>query len=910
MAFAVRILFITFAVEETNNAKNMKIQTLLLGLAAAAAVQAQNPIISTIFTPDPAPFVYGDKVYLFCDHDEDGRNRDFNMKDWLLFSTEDMVNWTYEGTQVTTATFPWARQGQRAWASQGVERNGKWYWYVCCNKAGGGDVLAVATADSPTGPWKDAIGGPLCEGFGFIDPTVFVDDNGKAYLFWGNKGLWYGELNDDMISFKDGFKEVPGYHDPKCFGELQSKMNWAHGKEEMMTQYEEGPWLMKRNGTYYLSYPAGGVPEHMAYSTAPTIDGPWTYRGRIMDEASSFTIHGGNIEFKGRSFMFYHNGDLPGGGGYNRSAAVEEFKWNDDGSFPFIPFTKEGVKTPIKNLDPYSRVEAETQAQSSGLKVDHRAGTDHFVTDIDDGDWIRVRSVDFKDCGQKAVVAIVGAQKGNGTIEFYIDNMEGEPFCKVPVNRDNAGFRTAAFTYLIDTDVKGVHDVYLVFRCETPKPFELDWWQFNDHANMPLVQTRFTADPAPVVIDGKVFLYTTHDEDGASGFQMFDWLLYTSEDMVNWEDHGAVASLDDFKYYDGKNGAWAEQVVAANGAYYMYCPIHGHGIGVLTADSPYGPWHDPLGEPLVWQKEHWDDIDPTVWVDDDGQAYMYWGNPNLYSVKLGKDMISLAGPIVKHPKIEDYQEGPWFWKHDGHYYMAFASTCCPEGIGYAMSEGPEGPWEYKGHIMDHTVRTRGNHPGIIEYKGKSYVFGLNYDIMHLKTFAHAEQRSVSAAEMHYNPDGTIQEVPYFLDNRLEQVKPFDPYRKVQAENMAWGYGLKTQRTNFEDKGELDYDFTNMYVTDVDPEEYILVKGVDFGRKGTRKLLMSIGSDGIGCVEIHLDGVDGPMAGIIPVTPTGGQLEFNTFTAKLKPRVRGTHDLYFKFTGVGHNLFTLDWWRCK
>ena len=882
---------------------------------------AQNPIISTVFTPDPAPFVYGDKVYLFTDHDEDGRNRDFNMKDWMLFSTEDMVNWTYLGTQVTTATFKWARQGQRAWACQGVERNGKWYWYVCCNKANGGDALAVAVADDPQGPWTDAIGGPLAEGFGFIDPTVFVDDDGRAYLFWGNKGLWYGELNDDMVSFKNGWQEVPGYHDPKCFGELQSKMNWAKGQNEMMTQYEEGPWVMKRNGIYYISYPAGGVPEHMAYSTAPTINGPWTYRGRIMNEAeNSFTIHGGNITFKGRDFMFYHNGGLPGGGGYNRSACVEEFKWNADGSFPFIPFTKEGVKTPVKNLDPYKRVEAETQAESRGLKVDRRAGKDHFVTDIDDGDWIRVRSVDFRDCGQKAVVVVVGEQKGKGTIEFYTDNMDGEPFCKVPVNTDNAGFRTAAFTYLIDTNVTGVHDVYLKFRCETEKPFTLDWWQFNAHANMPLVQTRFTADPAPVVIDGKVYLYTTHDNDGARGFQMFDWLLYVSDDLVNWQDYGPVASLDDFKYYDGNNGAWAEQVVEANGSYYMYCPIHGHGIGVLTADHPYGPFHDPLGEPLVWQKEHWNDIDPTVWIDDDGQAYMYWGNPELYSVKLGKDMISLAGPIVKHPKIEDYQEGPWFWKHDGHYYMAFASTCCPEGIGYAMSDGPEGPWEYKGHIMDHTVRTRGNHPGIIEYKGKSYVFGLNYDIMHLKTFAHAEQRSVSMAEMHYNPDGTIQEVPYFLDNVVEQVKPFDPYcrgndnllHRVEAETMAWGYGLKTsyEDSGFEFDDKLGYLPRNMYVHDIDNGEYILVRGVDFGRKGAKKIIASFGSDGIGCMEIHLDSPDGPMAGIISVTPTGGKLEFKRFTRKFKKRIRGIHDLYFVFTGAEKDMFTFDWWRMK
>ena len=893
----------------------MKTKSLLLTLTLVLSGQmfAQNPIISTVFTPDPAPFVYGDKVYLFTDHDEDGRNRDFNMKDWMVFSTEDMVNWTYLGTQVTTATFKWARQGQRAWACQAVERNGKWYWYVCCNKATGGDALAVAVADDPQGPWTDAIGGPLAEGFGFIDPTVFIDDDGKAYLFWGNKGLWYGELNDDMVSFKDGWQEVPGYHDPECFGELQSKMNWAKGQNEMMTQYEEGPWIMKRNGTYILSYPAGGVPEHMAYSTAPTINGPWTYHGRIMDEAeNSFTIHGGNITFKGRDFMFYHNGGLPGGGGYNRSACVEEFKWNDDGSFPFIPFTKEGVVTPVKNLDPYSRVEAETQAESKGLKVDRKDGKEHFVTDISDGDWIRIRSVDFKDCGQKAVIVVVGEQKGKGTIEFYTDNMDGEPFCKVPVNRDNAGFPTAAFTYLIDTDVQGVHDVYIKFSCETDNPFTFDWWQFNAHANMPVVQTRFTADPAPVVINNKVYLYTTHDEDGARGFQMFDWLLYVSDDMVNWQDYGPVASLDNFKYFDGKNGAWAEQVVEANGAYYMYCPIHGHGIGVLMSETPYGPFFDPIGEPLVWQKEHWNDIDPTVLVDDDGQAYMYWGNPEVYSVKLGKDMISLAGPIVKHPKIEDYQEGPWIWKHDGHYYLAFASTCCPEGIGYAMSDSPEGPWEYKGHIMDHTVRTRGNHPGIIEYKGKSYVFGLNYDIMHLKTFAHAEQRSVSVAEMHYNEDGTIQEVPYFIDNVVEQVAPFNPYRRVEAETMAWGYGLKTSYLDekFVNDEIVGYLPRNMYVHDIDDGEYILLRGVDFGRKGARKMQIAVGSDGFGCIQVHLDDLDSPAKAIIVVNPTGGKKVFNNIKYRFKRRIRGKHDVYLLFTGAGKDLFTLDWWKMK
>ena len=136
--------------------------------------------------------------------------------------------------------------------------------------------------------------------------------------------------------------------------------------------------------------------------------------------------------------------------------------------------------------------------------------------------------------------------------------------------------------------------------------------------NVPIVQTKYTADPAPMVYNDTIFLYTSHDEDDAQkyGFKMKNWLLFTSTDMVNWTDRGPVASLDDFKWYPGDNGAWAIQVVERNGKFYMYCPIHGHGIGVLVADSPYGPFKDPIGKPLVWQREHWDDIDPTVFIDD------------------------------------------------------------------------------------------------------------------------------------------------------------------------------------------------------------------------------------------------------------------------------------------------------
>lgn len=421
----------------------------------------------------------------------------------------------------------------------------------------------------------------------------------------------------------------------------------------------------------------------------------------------------------------------------------------------------------------------------------------------------------------------------------------------------------------------------------------------NVNAQRPIIQTKYTADPAPMVYNNTVFLYTTHDEDDAEGFKMQDWLLYTSTDMVNWTDHGVVASLKSFDWVKRDNGAWAEQVVERNGKFYMYCPIHGNGIGVLVSDSPYGPFKDPLGKPLVWQKEHWDDIDPTVFIDEDGQAYMYWGNPNCYYVKLNEDMISYSGDIVKLKETpEHYQEGPWFYKRNGHYYLAFASTCCPEGIGYAMSDSPTGPWKTKGYIMRPTERTRGNHPGIMDYKGKSYVFGLNYDLLKLETNTHYERRSVSVAEMHYNEDGTIQEVPYWADTKLEQIGTFNPFRKVEAETMAWGYGLKTVPNA--DK--------SLSVVDVNNGEYICVRGVDFGKNKARRFEVSALPLEGGNLKIRLDAPDGKIVGNVNIPQGNETSKYELYSCEVNA-VSGIHDLYLSFEGENNkDLFELDYWK--
>ena len=437
-------------------------------------------------------------------------------------------------------------------------------------------------------------------------------------------------------------------------------------------------------------------------------------------------------------------------------------------------------------------------------------------------------------------------------------------------------------------------------------------------AQNPLVQTNYTADPAPMVDRDTIFLYTSHDEDDATGFKMLNWMLYTSTDMVNWTDKGKIASLECFKWFKRDNGAWAIQAGRRGDKYYMYCPLHGNGIGVLVADSPYGPFTDPLGHPLVWQTEHWNDIDPTVFIDNDGQAYMYWGNPHLYMVKLNEDMISYSGQIYQFPKINDYQEGPWFWRRGDDYYLAFASTCCPEGIGYAMSKSPMGPWQYKGHIMDHTQRTRGNHPGIIDYKGKSYVFGQNSDLLKIDTPEYMERRSISAAQMHYRENGEIMEVPYWKDNTLLQIEPLDPYRRVEAETIGWGYGLKTKRRAYDpatgtrlpasDALCTAATHRDMVVTSIDNGDSLRVRGVNFGyTHSSIRFTANADVRSATTIELHLDQPNGPIVARLNMKPTSGRFTSQSCTIK---GATGIHDLVFVFRGKTTNLMDWDWWMMQ
>jgi len=442
---------------------------VLLFAMLSTVTFAQNPVIQTNYTADPAPMVHNGTVYLYTTHDEDVTVRNFfTMNDWKCYSTTDMVNWTDHGTILSYKDFSWARGD--AWAGQCIFRNGKYYFYVPVNKKNGGNVIGVAVSDSPTGPFKDAIGKPLLEGYGYIDPTVFIDDDGQAYLYWGNPDLSYVKLNPDMVSYSGEVVKVEF---------TSTNFGVRTGDAKRKAQYEEGPWFYKRSGKYYMLYPAGGVPEHLAYSTSPGPLGPWTYGDTIMPiigKGGAFTNHPGYIDFKGRSFLFYHNGDLPGGGGYKRSVCVAEFTYNKDGSIPRIQHTVEGVTKSVGNLNPLLRSEAETIAFESGIETARNEKTGMYVTDVDNGDYIKVRSVDFNKPVKTFQASVATASQG-GKIELHVDGLTGPLLGTLEV-KSTGGFQTWALQSCKVSSVKGVHDLYFVFKGGDGDLFNMDWWVF------------------------------------------------------------------------------------------------------------------------------------------------------------------------------------------------------------------------------------------------------------------------------------------------------------------------------------------------------------------------------------------------------------------------------------------------
>jgi arabinoxylan arabinofuranohydrolase len=256
----------------------------------------------------------------------------------------------------------------------------------------------------------------------------------------------------------------------------------------------------------------------------------------------------------------------------------------------------------------------------------------------------------------------------------------------------------------------------------------------------------FHADPSAHVWDGKIWIYPSHDIAGSEYWDMVDWHSFSSADLVNWTDHGVIFSLKVIPW--AKKWAWAPDCMKRNDKYYFYFPAEDQ-IGVAVSDKPEGPFKDALGKPLIEKDESGTRvIDPAIFIDDDEQAYLYFGQNSLRVVKLNENMVTRKGEIIKL-EVENFHEGIWVHKIDSLYYLTYASykgDKVANLLEYSIGKSPYGPFEYKGVIMDN--RSRNIHHSIVKFMDQWYIF---YHVQGPSPY----ERRVCMEKLYYNPDGTI-----------------------------------------------------------------------------------------------------------------------------------------------------------
>jgi len=263
-----------------------------------------------------------------------------------------------------------------------------------------------------------------------------------------------------------------------------------------------------------------------------------------------------------------------------------------------------------------------------------------------------------------------------------------------------------------------------------------------------------------------MYVYTSHDEDTATYFNMIDWHVFSTENMVDWTDHGAVFSLNDIEWAD--KWAWAPDCVERNGKYYFYYPVERAKIGVAISDSPTGPFVDKIGKPLIdntGQVDHIgkEPIDPSVLIDE-GQAYMYFGCREPKVVKLKEAIMEIDGDVQDLEIIGNendkehyggfFGEAPWVFKRNGIFYLLYSNGWGKEStLVYATSKHPMGPFNFEGEVMD-VVNSWTSHGSIVNFKDKWYVFYHNMDLS-----KNNYRRSICFDEITFDKEGKI--------NRLE-----------------------------------------------------------------------------------------------------------------------------------------------
>jgi hypothetical protein len=445
------------------NHKRILIFFALTGLSLNILV-AQNPIIRDQFSADPTARVFGDKVYLFPSHDilaKEGRGRVgwFCMEDYHVFSSSDLTSWTDHGVIVSQNKVNWVDSTSYSmWAPDCIEKNGKYYFYFPASvKAGSGrgSSIGVAIADNPAGPYTPQ-SEPIKNVRG-IDPNIFIDKDGQAYIYWAMGNISVAKLNANMLELES---------DPRVVGELPSQ------------GLKEGPFLFERKGIYYMTYPhVQNKIERLEYATSNNLMGPFKVTGVIMDESPTgcWTNHHSIIEFNNQWYLFYHENDLSPKFDKNRSVRIDSLFFNSDGTIRKVKPTLRGVG--ITSASRQIEIDRYSHISPGGISVAFLDTLNTFggwktIFDKQNA-WAQYNAVDFGKDKFKNVV-VKATSKTGGILQIKLNSTKGPVIAQVKIPKGNEWSTVKA---ALKGQKSGVQNLVVILN--ENKVVEVDWISFE-----------------------------------------------------------------------------------------------------------------------------------------------------------------------------------------------------------------------------------------------------------------------------------------------------------------------------------------------------------------------------------------------------------------------------------------------
>ena len=635
---------------------------ILLSLLAVAtlSVSAQNPIVRNQFTADPTARVFNGRVYLYPSHDIPApssvskivghqASEWFCMADYHVFSSDNLTDWQDHGVIVSQEQVPWGKpDAYSMWAPDCVEKGGKYYFYFPnAPKSGRGFAIGVATADSPTGPFR--IAAEPIRGVMGIDPCVLVDNDGTAYLYWSGMGIRGARLKDNMTELDDELETV-------TFPQGGTMQVGGQQMQGLPDGFKEGPFAFRRGDWYYLTFPwvrkEKGT-ETLAYAMSRSPLGPWDFKGVFMAEHadSCWTNHHSFVEYQGQWYLFYHHNDYSPLADKRRSACVERVTFRKDGTIQEVKPTLRGVgttkATARMEVDRYSAA-SEGTAITALDTLNRFKGW--FVILPHKGSQVRYDDVDYAPLRAGAYAVVQVRAKANTSLMLSAGKKQ---IARIPVTviTERGGFRrdqsnqwltlTAPLTAL----PKGIADITVTCDGEA---VDVDWVQLR---NRPEYYSDVPAGAAPLAPDAEGFirrwtlLEPVHYEVRSNIMLTESYLndMVAKEwPKVNWKK-GKWHTIDS-RTYNVRAFRFAE--LTGNE------PYHSLFWGTTVIDCPQELQNVRLAVGSNGASCWWLDNQPVLTLDGDRRMVQDDGVSPRLTLKAGRNVLRFC--LVNGPGLSDF----------------------------------------------------------------------------------------------------------------------------------------------------------------------------------------------------------------------------------------------------------------